>query len=124
MIEGHRKTKNFPVREIIEELSSDLYSQWEKVNVKFQFPVVSDRKALVQRLKNAWGKVNLIALGKITKHNVVKIWESKLDKLFDITTCQCPITLCKETKEPPCMDDCIYKAHIHIQKTRNFPHWS
>ena len=50
---GQRKTKNFPVREIIEELTSDVYSQWKKVNVQFQFPVVSDRKALVQRLENA-----------------------------------------------------------------------
>ena len=89
------------------------------MNVQFQFPVVSDRKALVQRLKYAWEKVNLIALRKITKHNIVKIWESKLDKLFDITTCQCPITLCKETKESSCINDCTYKAHIQCSCSKD-----
>ena len=85
--------KNYPVRQMIEELATVLYSQWEKSNYKFTTPVVSDRKNVVRRLMSAWEKINSIALKKETKQSAVSLWESKLDKLFDITICQCSITL-------------------------------
>ena len=118
MLEEGGERKNFPVREMIEELVTDVYNQWEKSNIKFKSPVVSDRKPMVMRLENAWKKVNLIPLKKETKPNVVKIWESKLDRLFDITFCQCPITLCSDTAQPPCKDDCKAEAHIQCSCTK------
>ena len=104
MLEGGGGRKNYPVREMIEELVTAVYLQWEKSSSMFKPPVVSDKKALVQRVKRLWEKATAIALKKETKEAVVSSFESKLDRLFDITVCQCTITLCNE--------GCIKEAHI------------
>ena len=111
LVEGGGR-KNYSVREMIEELVTAIYAQRAKSNVKFKPLVVAERKPLVNKLIKAWEKVTDIALKKETKANVVSIWESKLDKLFDITLCQCPITLCEDSDQPPCMEDCTKQAHI------------
>ena len=112
MLEEGGGRKNYPVRDMIDDLVTAVYLQWEISNKKFKHPVVSERKPMVNRLKNAWEKINLIALKKETKKMVISIWESKLDRLFDITFCQCPITLCSDTPNPPCKEDCKLEAHI------------
>ena len=58
--------KNYPVKEMIDELVTAIYAQWTKSNVKFKPPVVSNRKALISRLENAWEKVSAIVLKKET----------------------------------------------------------
>ena len=111
LLEGGGR-KNYPVKDMIVELTTVVYSQWEKSNFKFKPPVLSDKKVVVKRLQYAWEKVNAIALKKETKPSVVNVWEAKLDNLFDITLCQCPITLCDDTPHPPCKTECKAEAHI------------
>ena len=113
MLEEGGGRKNFSVRDMVEELVTAIYAQWEKSNVKFKPPVVADRKPLVNKLRKAWERMTDIALKKETKAHVVSYWESRLDKLFDITLCQCPITLCEDSDQPPCEEDCIKQAHIN-----------
>ena len=112
MLEDGGDRKNYPVKPMIEELVKSIYLQWYKANAKFIPPVVRSAPTLVKRLLEAWEKVTAIALKKETKQKTVASWESKLDKLFDITVCQCPITLCENSSAPPCKKDCKAEAHI------------
>ena len=80
--------KNFPVKQMIDELTTALYAQWEKSNFKFKPPVLNERYNVLRRLNTAWEKLNAIALRKETKQDIISLWESKLNKLFDITVCQ------------------------------------
>ena len=112
MLEDGGDRKNYPVRPMIEELVSSIHDQWQKSNVKFAPPVVTNYKTLVNRLLNVWEKVTAIAQKKETKQKIVTSWTSKLDKLFDITVCHCPITLCADSPSPPCKENCKAEAHI------------
>ena len=112
MLSEGGERKNFPINQMIEELTTSLYSQWEKSNFKFKPPVVSEIINVVRRLTKAWEKFTAISQRKETKESVVSTWESKLDILFDITICHCPITLCEETDSPPCQEGCGAAAHI------------
>ena len=96
-----------------EKLVKAVSLQWEKSNSKFKLPVVIDKKSLVQRLTRLREQANSIALKKKTKKAVVSSFESKLDKLFDITLCQCSITLCCDTGPSVCRDGCVLEVHIN-----------
>ena len=112
IVEGGGR-KNFPVKQMIDELTTTLYAQWEKSNFKFKPPVLNERYNVLRRLNTAWEKLNAIALRKETKQDIISLWESKLDKLFDITVCQCTITLCEDSDSPPYKEEC--KAGTHIK---------
>ena len=91
--EGDRP--NLSIREIMGEVVTAVISQWHKANVKFVPPVTIEPKSLENRLVETWDKVSLVARGKASKL-VVRTWEDKFDKLLDITTCRCGITLCTD----------------------------
>ena len=63
--------------------------------------VTSDSK------KKRKGKVK--KMGKEMHENDRKVFVNSLDKLFDISSCRCPIVPCAETD---CSDDCEKKVHI------------
>ena len=94
--------KNFPVKAMLKDLVTSVYQQWTRSDSSFGEPerdcstVVYSRRALERRLDLCWKTFTKIANKQITKQNQIEIWESKLDKLFDITVCQCPISLCLE----------------------------
>ena len=48
---------------------------------------------MVSKLNTAWEKIGLIARGKAKKVDK-EVWEPKLDRLLDLTVCQCKIVLC------------------------------
>ena len=76
MLTDRGDRKNYPVKEIIDKLVTEIYAQWTKSNVKFKPTVVSNRKALISRLENAWEKASAIALKKETRPNIVSTLKS------------------------------------------------
>ena len=54
-----------------------------------------------QRLRTAWDNISLIASGKAKKADKVR-WEEKLDKLLDLTVCQCKISICQGPPTKKC----------------------
>ena len=118
--EGDRP--NLSIREIMGEVVTAVISQWLKANVKFVPPVTIEPKSLENRLVEAWDKVSLVARDKASKL-VVKTWEDKLDKLLDITTCRCVITLCTDPSSPCSeqLEPCKAPGGAHIKCTCLLP---
>ena len=75
-------------------------------------PVIIQEKSLTTKVERLWKRVENVVRGRVKqpeKEKVVAI----LDKLFDITTCQCTIRLCHESQSGCCnQDSCKLEAHI------------
>ena len=82
--------------------------------------MVISKNALSLRLKTAWDNISTVARGKARKADKEK-WESKLDKLLDVTVCQCKITVCTVPR-PLCpaklstaWQEGVHRAHrVHL----------
>ena len=67
---------------------------WLKSNSQFMPPVTVEDKSVKKKLMDAWGKASDITMRRITKQKIISSFEEKLDKLLDLTVCQCVIELC------------------------------
>ena len=94
MREGGDKS-NYPINLIMKEVAECVIQQWLKSNSGFVPPVVQTKTSLAQNLERAWRIYTSIARGR-EKALVKCEWMGKLDKLLDITVCQCTIWLCSE----------------------------
>ena len=110
--EEERDKRQFTTFEMMSKVASEVSAQWLKANHKFVPPVVIMEKSIIKRLVDSWGKVRDIAQGKMTKKASVQEWESKLDKLFDITVCKCDIKLCSDS-DCDCDNGCARRAHVN-----------
>ena len=93
---GGVDVKNYPVKEIARDLAPLVMKQWLKANVLFVTPVIVTERQIVAKIELAWNKAYNVAQGrgkKIDREKVV----GKLDRLFDIVSCQHPILLCAES---------------------------
>ena len=88
--------KNYPVKEIARNLAHLVMKQWLKRNVLFVTPVIVTERQIVAKVKLAWNKAYNVAQGRGKKIDQEKVvW--KLDRMFDIVSCQHPILLCAES---------------------------
>ena len=74
----------------MKEVADIVLTQWRKSNNKFIPPVVVTKDALHFRLQIAWETISDIFRGRANKASKLK-WDSELDKLLNITVCQCEI---------------------------------
>ena len=101
--------RNLPIPFLMTQVADSILAQWRKSNVKFAPPVVISREALSKRLQTAWTSISAIARGKAKKADKEQ-WEAKLDKLLDVTVCQCEITVCQGPCLLPGKKECM--GHI------------
>ena len=99
VIQDSGDKRNLPVKNMIKMTVEKICDQWLHPNHLFIPPVTVNPGALERRLQNAWDKFSDIAKGR-AKVNVKAQWEPKIDRLFDVTVCQCPITLCTNPESP------------------------
>ena len=90
--------RNYPITLIMKEVAECVIQQWLKSNSGFVPPVVQTTTSLAQKLERAWMKYSSIARGR-EKALIKCEWMGKLDRLLDITVCQCTIWLCSEKSE-------------------------
>jgi hypothetical protein len=94
-------------------LSDLVLKQWSQSNALFKPPAVISQKTLSDKILTAWNKFRDISNKKETKEKIVILWESKLDKLMDITKCRCNILLCSD-ENSPCKEIKTCCAGVHI----------
>ena len=59
--------RNYPVKDMMNDVTEKIYIQWQKYNVQFEDPVVIKKISVVKRLIEAWYKFSNIEWGKIKK---------------------------------------------------------
>ena len=85
----------YTVQELTVKMAQALTAQWKRANVAFHPPVTITDEAIKKKLNLAWETAMKIAKKKSNKVQK-ETFESKLDKLVDITWCRCKITSCEE----------------------------
>jgi hypothetical protein len=110
MLEGTAKTE-VHVKEIVQELVPLIEAQWQKSNPKFCPPVTIKQDSIEQKLSKLWKRVSVLAQNRAKQAEKEKLL-GLLDRLFDITVCNCPIKLCSDPGSK-CKDvkECTQKAH-------------
>ena len=86
--------KHYPIDELVKEMTTALLKQWEKANISFSPPITISEKGVQSRLKRAWETVQKIVWKRKIKEDNVREFESKHDKLIDITKYKCEIKSC------------------------------
>ena len=93
-IESDQFLRKISISEVIDTVIIDIGRIWKKSNSKFVHPVVIENKSIKKRILLAWETANSIVRKRITKKAQIQSFTSKLDRLFDITMCQCKVVLC------------------------------
>ena len=88
------RCKNRSVSKLAKEILSHLLGQWTKANAMFTFPVVKHKRTILRSLESLWKTASKIAWGRANDCET-REFESKLDKLFDIVACRCPMQECR-----------------------------
>ena len=104
-----RPTYSFRIKELINDIYSELKNQWLKANHRFQYPVTISEQEVKRKLKVLWEGGIRAGFNKVGKANNAKFIED-LDTLFDITQCRCSITTCVENA---CDATCSEEVHIN-----------
>jgi hypothetical protein len=106
--------RNYPVAELMRDVTTAALGQWEKANPLFRPPIICTTKSLERSLERDWEKAKLASRNRLSKGQKEEL-ESRLDCLWDPLTCRCqPILPCKEAgclgpkARPPCRLD----AHL------------
>lgn len=100
--------RNYPLRELISDVTTAVLKQWEMANDLFQPPITCHSRSMERRLMKEWERTRLAARNKLDTNQKAEL-EARLDGLLDPLHCTCkPILLCKETGceglkgTPPC----------------------
>ena len=116
--------RNLPMSILMLEVAESIVAQWSKSSNKFAPPVILTRNALASRLQTAWDNISLISRGKAKKADKIR-WEAKLDKLLDLTVCQCEISICHgpptKTCPLPGKKECMGHITCHCKKELKLP---
>lgn len=104
-----RDKRNYGAEEMMGDVMASLVKQWQRANAQFRPPVTISDRAIIMRLLNAWRKVSDIARKRLTNKKDVEKVSEKLDRLFDITRCRCPVMTCDQTGE---CNGCAVRAHV------------
>ena len=78
---------------IMERVADEVSEFWRNSNSNFQPPVIIGKKAIWKRLMTAWDKGSEVSRNRVKKE-VADAFYARLDKLLDITVCQCLISPC------------------------------
>jgi hypothetical protein len=100
------KAASYTLIEQLDDMTEAVENQWKRANNDFQPPVVITSKRLREKLSEAWEMATTIARKKMPKASKVKNFESKLDRLFDLTKCHCEIKTCQENGCPSTCKRC------------------
>ena len=100
--------KNYPVSQLMKDVSSDVITTYQRANNQFQPPVIINQRSLERKLSNFWELSKRAAHKKLYGEKKDKL-EEKLDSLLDIINCKCVIMLCAEAG---CCPPCSRQAHI------------
>lgn len=88
--------RNYPVSELMSDVTIAVMKQWEKANPQFKPPIICHARSMERNLVEKWERAILAARNKLNKVQR-KDLESKLDILLDPLFCTShPILLCKE----------------------------
>ena len=92
------KGKTTKIKEIIEEVVTRIFKQWQLANVLFKPPVTQTPWTVHQKIQNMWNKISDIVWHR-TRVSLKQRdeLETKLDKLLDIVICKCPISICSKS---------------------------
>ena len=121
--EDPRDSRHISIHELSIQTAALIIENWNHVNSKItETPVIITSKQIVARLDHLWSMVEKFSNPrKVTKGDRRKRRKSgdlqaekeeflkKLDKLFDILNCQCPLITCTENN---CERVCKMKVHI------------
>ena len=88
-------TSDLSAEQLAKEIQPHLNRQWSKANALFVPPVTNHDKTVLPKLRDLWQTATKIARGKASRLEKERL-DSKLDRLFDILTCKCPIRSCEE----------------------------
>ena len=95
------------IPELVNIVYSKLYLLWSKANPLFTPPVIFNEKSIKRKINSLW-----VEAGKCTKQavkkNVLQKFIDNIDKLFDITSCNCLISSCDDVH----CQGCSFNAHI------------
>ena len=112
-------SKQINMGEVMDNVVEDVIRLWQRSNVKFVPPVIIQPHSIRMRLLTAWDKFCDISRKRITKKKTIEMWENKLDKLIDITTCQYVIEPCTKSQ---CTSTCTgYHAHCKCVLDQKLP---
>lgn len=89
------RSYRYPLTQLVQDMTTAVIDQYLRANKEFQPPVVVSERAIQIKLKTAWETAQKIAMKHLTKKSQIEAFEEKLDKLLDITKCQCSINLCQ-----------------------------
>ena len=103
MLLKETKKKNYPVSELVKDMSKALSETWIKANSSFSPPVVVGELGIQKRLQTDWETLQKIVWNQKIKEAQVKEFEAKLDKLVNLTKCKCEIHTCVNLK---CSENC------------------
>ena len=107
-----RDKRNYGAEEMMGDVMASLVKQWQRANAQFRPPVTISDRAIIMRLLNAWRKVSDIARKRLTNKKDVEKVSEKLDRLFDITRCRCPVMTCDQTGE---CNGCARAVRAHVK---------
>ena len=105
---------NYPLSELMRDVTVKVMGQWEIANPLFQSPIISLSRSMEQRLLKEWERAKLAARNKFGKMQKTEL-EKRLDMLLDPLFCTCsPIVLCKEIgcQGPKATPPCNLGAHL------------
>ena len=100
---------NYPVSQLIKDISADVMGIYQKSNSQFEPLVIINQHSLEKKLTHFWELAKRVARNKANKKEKEKL-EEKLDYLLDIISCKCDIKRCAETE---CAPQCLSQVHIN-----------
>ena len=102
----------YPIKDMAKDLVQLILAQWQKSNIDFQPPVTKHEKTIADIIVAKWETLRKVSQKRANKKETENIINC-LDKLFDITTCQCIIYLCNDEKTD--CSGCSLGAHIFFK---------
>ena len=118
MLIEDRRIEPLTQRQKFTEVVEKVRSIWYRVNPLLPLQIV---KHTIDRLVNEWTKAKTLSktTGKVSEKNELS---SRLDKLFDICKCKCPILSCSQSLWSGC--DFEDKSIVHGMLPRKYHQWS
>jgi hypothetical protein len=117
---SYEDKRNYSVDDLVGDIIAQLLAQWKKANAQFKYPVIIHEETLKIKIKKIWERGNIVSRGRTKLEEKTK-FISKLDHLFDILYCKCPIKLCAELGCQKIGEDrCKKDAHANCNCLREF----
>ena len=95
------------IAELVNIVYSKLILLWSKANTLFSPPVIFLERSIKRKLKSLWDEASKCT-NPTVKKNMLQKFIANIDKLFDITSCNCLISSCDDVQ----CQGCKVNAHI------------